>query len=81
MQALLLQLAGRADEAQPILDQLARETAADRAWTRAGDPGVCAARRGDRAQALRISDELSRLEPSLETPRGYPPFEQLMKPQ
>jgi tetratricopeptide (TPR) repeat protein len=127
--ALLLRLAGRADEAQRIYDQLARETPADRAWTWAGDRGVCAALRGDRAQALRISDELSRLdqpfllgrntfhrariaaqlgdkddavhllstafaqgcgsqdqnwthlEPSFETLRGYPPFDELMKPQ
>jgi TolB-like protein/tetratricopeptide (TPR) repeat protein len=62
MRALLLQLAGRADEAQPILDQLARETPPDRAWIWAGDRGVCAALRGDRGQALRISDELGRLQ-------------------
>jgi tetratricopeptide (TPR) repeat protein len=130
MRALLLRLEGHGDEAQAIYDQLARETPADRAWQLAADRGVCAALRGDRAQALRVSDELSRLdrpfllgentyarariaaqlgdkggavdllrtafaqgayvsidlnwlhlEPSLEGLRGYPPFEELIRPQ
>jgi tetratricopeptide (TPR) repeat protein len=62
--ALLLRLLGRADEAQGIYDALARETPADSAlaivW--AGDRGVVAALRGEREEALRVSDELGRLD-------------------
>jgi len=62
--ALLLRLAGRADEARTIYERLARVTPADSglavAW--AGDLGVVAALRGRRDEALRISDELGRLD-------------------
>jgi TolB-like protein/tetratricopeptide (TPR) repeat protein len=129
--ALLFRLAGRWDEAHAIDEQLAREAPVDteRALVRAGDLGVLAALRGHRGEALRISDELSRiarpflfgvhnyerariaaqlgekdravdlmrtamgqgfflssesnglpLEPSFDTLRGYPPFEELVKP-
>jgi tetratricopeptide (TPR) repeat protein len=130
--ATLLRLDGRLDEARAIYEQLAREAPADseRALVWAGGRGVVTALRGERAAALRISDELGRLErpflfgvntyerariaaqlgekdravdllrvaiargfilssesnslhvePSFEALRGYPPFEEAIKPQ
>jgi tetratricopeptide (TPR) repeat protein/TolB-like protein len=62
--ALLLRVLGRLDEARAIYDRLAREAPADteKALVWMGDRGVVAALRGERAAALRISDQLARLE-------------------
>jgi TolB-like protein len=129
--ALFFRLTGRWGEARALYDQLAREAPADteKAVVWVGDLGVVAALCGDRATALRISDELGRLrrpylfgvntyerariaaqlgerdravdllrmamaqgfilssesnglhmEPSFEALRGYPPFDEVMRP-
>jgi tetratricopeptide (TPR) repeat protein len=130
--ALLRRLAGRLDEADAIYEELARGTPSDSemALVWAGQRGVVAALRGRPREALRISDELGRVErpylfgvhtyerariaaelgardqavdllhaaiaqgfilsyesnglhvePSFESLRGYPPFDELVRPR
>jgi tetratricopeptide (TPR) repeat protein len=62
----LLILAGRDDEARPIFEALSRGGELPHLWLAAGPLGVLAARRGDRAEALRqsarIESQLARYE-------------------